>query len=225
MAGVSRVLAARMIQHGCSWMWRAMNSSLLVALMQPEKHGLTNWQYSELLIPSNSLTSYHNIRPLPAECQPERHNTPILKGTSSGFEMWKVIGPILVILWVTQVEMMGKDQHSPPNKRTSTYSHTTRAPNGGLPISDFIASNTANQHSSKSFPIRVTWLWRPFVLSVVYLQMNNRRLVSYPQLISKEKEAWRQRWEIQEKYHWPHERLASQIRFDLLITSFCEIWY
>lgn len=109
--------------------------------------------------------------------------------------------------------------------REQVLTVTQPDPNGGLPISDSIASNTANQHSSKSFPIRVTWLWRPFVLSVVYLQMNNRRLVSYPQLISKEKGAWRQRWETQEKYHWPHERLASQIRFDLLITWFCEIWY
>lgn len=112
-----------------------------------------------------------------------------------------------------------KDQHSPPNKRTSTYSHNVsivddhtvrhrlqfRVPDGVLPISDSIASNTANQHSSKTFPTRVTWLWRPFVLSAIYPEMNNRRLVSYQQLISKEKGAWRQRWETQEKYHWPHE--------------------
>ena len=190
------------------WLWCSQRS------MVWPTDSITNYFFTAMALPVTTISDHCLLNANPKDTI---HMSSKERPPASRRE--KLLVRYALFYQLRKSKWWGKDQHSSPNKRTSTYTHKVsivddhtvthrlqfRVPDGGLRISDPITSNVPNQHSSKTFPARITWFWRPFVLSAIYLQMNNRRLVSYQQLISKENGAWRLRWETQEKYHRPHE--------------------
>lgn len=146
--------------------------------------------------------------------------------------MTKWIGQVCVVLSVsTQAKWWEKDQNLPPNKRTSTCSHPTLlrfdrrwsygtikfmilSPGRGFAYLWFHPfKQNLLTFLQQSFPTCIIWFWLPFVLLAVYTQLNNRGLERIlPAANSEDKGAWRHKTSL------TTGRLASHIRFDLLLT-------